>query len=84
MLVLFAYVGAQSRILDQDSYLYLVLNVVGSGMLALLALNGRDWGFLLLEGSWAAVTGVALCHRLAAGVTTEVETGVAAKVDAQV
>jgi hypothetical protein len=34
---------------------YLWLNFVGSAILAALALRDQQWGFLLLEGSWAAV-----------------------------
>jgi hypothetical protein len=64
MLILVAYVLAQTRTLDQDSYAYLVLNVAGSAVLALLALQGRQWGFLLLEGSWAVVTAIGLGHRM--------------------
>ncbi|GAB2859865.1 hypothetical protein GCM10022221_69290 [Actinocorallia aurea] len=62
--VLLAYIAAQVKLTGQDSYPYLVLNVVGSGILALLALDGRAWGFLLLEGSWAIVTGIGLIRRL--------------------
>ncbi len=31
------------------------MNLVGSGLLAGLALLGDNWGFLLLEGVWAVV-----------------------------
>jgi hypothetical protein len=36
--------------------LYLVLNVVGSAVLAVDAALGAQWGFLLLEGVWAIVS----------------------------
>ena len=64
LLILAAYVLAQVRMLDQGSYAYLVLNVAGSAVLALLALEGQEWGFLLLEGSWATVTAIGLGHRM--------------------
>ncbi|HET8607423.1 MAG TPA: hypothetical protein VFL66_10405 [Gaiellaceae bacterium] len=61
--VLAAYVLAQARKLRDDSLPYLLLNLAGSGALAALALLGRQWGFLLLEGSWALVSAVALARK---------------------
>lgn len=56
LLILAAFIAVQFRVLEQDSYRYLLLNVVGSAILAVLALEGRQWGFLLLEGVWAVVS----------------------------
>lgn len=56
LLVLAGYVLAQLRLLEQRSPVYLVLNLFGSGLLAVLALGERQWGFLLLEGVWALVS----------------------------
>jgi hypothetical protein len=56
LFILAAYVAAQFRVLNQESYLYLVLNLVGSAVLAWLAWVDRQWGFLLLEGVWALVS----------------------------
>ena len=56
LLVLVGFALAQLRVLDPQSYLYLVLNLVGSAILAVLALVERQWGFLLLEGVWALVS----------------------------
>jgi hypothetical protein len=42
---------------------YLWLNVAGSGLLAALALHDAQWGFLLLEGSWALVAARGLLLR---------------------
>ncbi len=39
--------------LSQTNFSYLVANMLGAGLLAALAVVGEDWGFLLLEGSWA-------------------------------
>src|SRR5579883_1044951 len=56
LLVLAGYAGAQFGALSQRSAAYLLVNAAGSGILGLLALGGRQWGFLLLEGVWALVS----------------------------
>jgi hypothetical protein len=60
LLVLAAFALAQWGLLDQKSLAYLVLNTVGSAVLAVMALRGHQWGFLLLEGVWAIVSAVSL------------------------
>ena len=55
-LILVAYVAAQVERLDPQSRLYLGLNLIGSIILAVLAADGSQWGFLLLEGAWALVS----------------------------
>ncbi len=62
--ILAAYTLSQFRRLDPRSYLYLLLNLVGSTMLAVLAALGRQWGFLLLEGAWALVSLQSLIARM--------------------
>lgn len=56
LLVLAGFSLAQFRVLDQRSLTYLLLNLIGSAILAVLAFIGRQWGFLLLEGVWAIVS----------------------------
>lgn len=56
LLILGAYAGALFGYLEQHSYPYLVVNIVGSALLAILAWYERQWGFLLLEGVWALVS----------------------------
>lgn len=56
LLILFAYAAAQFGVMDQHSRVYLVLNLVGSVILAALAWHERLWGFLLLGAVWAVVS----------------------------
>ena len=50
--------------LDQNSRLYLVLNLLGSAILAVLAWYEEQLGFLLLEGVWALVSAWSLVQVL--------------------
>jgi hypothetical protein len=63
VLVLAGFVAAQAGRLDPSARLYLGVNLVGSAILAVDALHGRAWGFLLLEGVWALVSAWGLAHR---------------------
>jgi hypothetical protein len=56
ILILIGFAGAQRGSMSPHSRTYLVVNLVGSAILAVVALIGRDWGFLLLEGVWAIVS----------------------------
>ena len=60
LLVLAAFAASQAGRLDTRSTRYLVLNLVGSGTLAVQAAVTSQWGFLLLEGVWAIVSFVGL------------------------
>jgi hypothetical protein len=64
LLVLAAFVAAQRRMLSPESRAYLALNLLGSAILAVLAADQRQWGFLLLEACWAGVSARGLCARL--------------------
>jgi hypothetical protein len=56
VLILVAFAAAQLGAMDPHSRLYLVLNLSGSLVLAVLAWRERQWGFLLLESVWAVVS----------------------------
>ncbi|WP_197024646.1 hypothetical protein [Cellulomonas sp. KRMCY2] len=66
LLILVPFVLAQLNRLTTDATAYLLLNLVGSSMLAVDAAIGRQWGFLLLEGVWAIVSAAALVKLLTA------------------
>lgn len=67
LLILAAFAAAQFHYLDQDSRSYLVLNLVGSVILAVLAAVEFQLGFLLLETIWAIVSAYALIRALRGG-----------------
>lgn len=54
--ILIAFAANQTGRLNPGSRRYLVLNLAGSTVLAVLAAHDRSWGFLLLEGVWALVS----------------------------
>jgi uncharacterized membrane protein len=56
LLILAAFAALQAGRIDANSRLYLILNLVGSAILAVIALYEDQWGFLLLETAWAVVS----------------------------
>lgn len=56
LLVLAGFAGSQLGWFDIRSVRYLLLNALGSGVLAAIAILDREWGFILLESSWAVVS----------------------------
>jgi hypothetical protein len=56
ILVLLGYTLGQLGKLDARSTSYLLINLVGSALLAADAFSGRQWGFLVLNGTWAVIS----------------------------
>lgn len=67
LLILAAFILAQVGRLETGSVAYLVLNLVGSSVLAVDAWLGAEWGFLLLEGVWAIVSAIGLVRVVSRG-----------------
>jgi hypothetical protein len=64
LLILIAFAASQFGAMDPHSRIYLALNFFGSLILGVLAWRERQWGFLLLESVWAAVSGWGLLATL--------------------
>jgi len=56
LLILAAFTAVQLERMRPDSRLYLTLNLLGSAILAVLAVIAAQWGFVLLEAVWAIVS----------------------------
>jgi len=56
LLILSGFAGSQFGYLDQRSWTYLIVNALGSAILAFLGWHERQWGFFLLEFVWALVS----------------------------
>ncbi|MDR1616667.1 MAG: hypothetical protein LBR98_06615 [Syntrophomonadaceae bacterium] len=54
--VLAGFALSQWGVLNQKSTTYLLVNALGSLLLAADAVIERQWGFLLLEGSWSVIS----------------------------
>jgi hypothetical protein len=68
VLILAGFTLGQLRVLDQHSVVYLVLNLAGSFVLAVIAWVDERWGFLLLEGVWSIVSAISLVNVAFGGV----------------
>ena len=56
IMVLLAYVGYQRNWMTKEQPVYNLLNLVGSALLAWVAIVDRRWGFILLEVIWALLS----------------------------
>ncbi|HEX3040994.1 MAG TPA: hypothetical protein VHP56_02760 [Solirubrobacterales bacterium] len=64
LLILAAFGAVQFNRMSPDSRMYLTLNLLGSIILAALALAASQWGFVLLETVWAIVSAWGLMSAL--------------------
>lgn len=60
LLILLAYTANQTGRMTADQAIYSLVNLLGAGILAVVALLEEQWGFLLLEGVWSVVSLAAL------------------------
>ncbi len=67
--MLVAYVASQFGRLGTKSLAYAFANIVGSGILTVVAALEAQWGFLVLEGAWALVSLVAVVRQKAKSKT---------------
>ena len=71
LFVLAAFAAAQRGVVSTRSRVYLVSNLIGSAILAVMAVIEFQVGFILLEGCWAVVSAAGLLNarsrRLSAG-----------------
>jgi hypothetical protein len=65
LLVLLPFAASQLGRMRTTSTAYQVLNLVGSTALTAVAILERQYGFILLEGTWAVMSLVGLARRSA-------------------
>jgi len=56
IMILIAYAGNQRGWLDKTQPTYNLLNLIGSGLLAWIAIVDRRLGFIFLETAWALLS----------------------------
>lgn len=61
-MILIAYGGQQAGKLRPDSYTYLLLNMFGAAVLALIALRIKQLGLTVVEASWMLISIVAVAR----------------------
>ncbi|MGH7309044.1 MAG: CBU_0592 family membrane protein [Candidatus Rokuibacteriota bacterium] len=63
LLILAAYLGHQRGVLSRAHAAYHWMNLVGALVLTVVAYRAEQWGFVLLEGAWAAISVPPLLRR---------------------
>ena len=64
LLILIPFAMTQLSRMKTTSVSYLAMNLVGSGILTAIAVEGRQYGFILLEGVWALMSAIGLVRAL--------------------
>ena len=62
LLILAPFAASQLGRLAVRSFAYQLLNLIGSGLLTLVAVVELQYGFVLLEGVWATMSAVGLAR----------------------
>ncbi|MGE0220498.1 CBU_0592 family membrane protein [Mycolicibacterium sp.] len=60
LVIVACFTLAQFKILSTDSAVYIALNLIGSSVLAAQAWLLGQWGFFLMEATWAVVSTVGM------------------------
>jgi len=66
ILILLPFAASQLGRLSTQTLTYQILNLVGSAALTTVAVIERQYGFILLEGSWAMISVAGLVRVLTA------------------
>lgn len=56
LVILAAYTGHQLGLIDRTHPAYSWMNLIGALILTVVAFRAQQWGFVLLERVWAAVS----------------------------
>lgn len=65
ILVLIAYGSHQLKWMRSDRVPYNLLNLIGGGLLAYIALRPFQIGFVIMEGSWTVISAYGFVRSLA-------------------
>lgn len=60
LLILVPFAGSQLKRLSTDSLSYQLMNLIGAALLTAVAVAETQIGFIVLEGTWVAVSLVGL------------------------
>jgi hypothetical protein len=60
VMILSAYAAAQMKRLRAETVAYQLLNFAGGTCLCIVAIAARQYGFIILEGTWAVLSGFGL------------------------
>jgi hypothetical protein len=64
VLILIPFAATQVDRMKTTSLAYQLPNLIGSGALTVIAVLERQYGFILLEGTWAVMSLVGLARQL--------------------